>query len=237
MKMGFWAMMLIQHEKYAKWLPDFAAAWVDTYGAKAGTIVATSNIPEWDATGTIDSDDELVDFLRCLFIFEREQPKFDFQDKSVPPIDPDLTWKEYKRDCFMPAYATLERLTDRKTLLPAEDVLARTGGTCAFCYGDIPRDKDAGDLGLAKDHIHPFSKGGTDELSNLQPLHHFCNGAITSLGPGEIPLSISMGRFIIDTTVGADESKEPMWLEPMLITYSKHLADSRKRSAKRKNQS
>lgn len=230
MKIGFWAMMLIQHEKYVKWLPEFAFAWVEACGGTAGTIIATSEIPEWNAEGTIDSANELVDFLRYLYLFEREGPKFAFQNMTVPAIDEWLSWKEYKRDVFMPAYAKLERLTDRKTLLPAEDVLLRTGGACALCCGAIDRDKGAGDLGLAKDHIHPFSKGGTDDLENLQPMHHFCNGAITSLGPGEIPLSLSLGRLIIN-------SSDAPWLDPLLTTYAKHLADTRKRASKRKNPS
>ena len=197
MKIGFWTMMRIQMEEGASWRRDMMKAWVSEFGSRIASTVAAPHVPDWSDLATIDTPEDLVRFARHLYLFERERPKWGHQGREVPPWDETVSWKDYKRHKFMPAYRTLTRLKDRKTLRPASEVLARTGGLCALCGGEISTRKDGGSLRLAKDHIHPFSKGGSDGITNLQPLHYACNGAITSVGPGEIPLSLQIGRWLI----------------------------------------
>ena len=191
MKIGFWTMMRIQMEEGASWRRDMMKAWVSEFGSRIASTVAAPHVPDWSDLATIDTPEDLVRFARHLYLFERERPKWGHQGREVPPWDETVSWKDYKRHKFMPAYRTLTRLKDRKTLRPASEVLARTGGLCALCGGEISTRKDGGSLRLAKDHIHPFSKGGSDGITNLQPLHYACNGAITSVGPRARSLSAS----------------------------------------------
>lgn len=48
-------------------------------------------------------------------------------------------------------------------------VIARDGLVCGICGGSVEVD----DIHI--DHIHPRCLGGTDDLSNLQVAHSFCN--------------------------------------------------------------
>jgi 5-methylcytosine-specific restriction endonuclease McrA len=262
MKIGFWSMMRIQMEECASWRHAMATQWAEECGSEIGLIVSAPHVPGWSWDSKIESPDELVRFTRHLYLFEREKPKWEYQNRLVPTWDESISWKEYKRNTFMPAYRTLKRLNERKTLRPAQEVLARTGGHCALCGGDILTGKDGGKLRLAKDHIHPFSKGGSDDITNLQPLHHACNGAITSVGPGEIPLSLQLGRWIISTAAterrnaqafqpnrvlevggwviessGQHESRKPanQWIDKLLATYATHLRGTRAASARRRH--
>lgn len=56
------------------------------------------------------------------------------------------------------------RLTSKK-----EDVLAKTGGKCAYCGCDLSLRS------MTIDHIQPQSQGGTHELENLLPACKTCN--------------------------------------------------------------
>lgn len=48
-------------------------------------------------------------------------------------------------------------------------VIIRDGLVCGICKGEVAAD----DVHI--DHIYPVSRGGTDELSNLQVTHSACN--------------------------------------------------------------
>lgn len=54
-----------------------------------------------------------------------------------------------------------------RSLLPV--LWKKSGGVCALCLWALDPKK------LDVDHIIPTSRGGTDEESNLQVVHHLCN--------------------------------------------------------------
>ena len=233
LKFGFWVMMRIQHEEHPSWRVPLIEAWVAERGAVAGSLISAPNVDGWSTSSSIDGHDELVRFTRHLYLFEREVPKWSNVGQVVPVWDEVMSWKVYKRELFMPAYRTWDAPRERKTLLPAADILARTGGICAMCGGGIRSDDEGRRIGvaLAKDHIHPFSKGGTDGILNLQPLHYFCNGAITSVGPGEIPLSLEIGLWVMgQVAMGRGEP----WASRLLKSYGSKLRSDRKAAARRK---
>lgn len=50
---------------------------------------------------------------------------------------------------------------------------------CMYCGLAIPDDVPARDpLSWTANHIIPHSKGGTDDLWNLEPMHHACNSKL-----------------------------------------------------------
>ncbi|MFC7292562.1 HNH endonuclease [Hirschia litorea] len=61
---------------------------------------------------------------------------------------------------------------------------AKQEGLCALCQQAMPQSRfDTPHANVWKkqrptfDHIHPVSKGGKDDLTNLQLLHAICNKA------------------------------------------------------------
>lgn len=63
-----------------------------------------------------------------------------------------------------------------------EELWRRQGGVCASCGGAMPLQRfDLPHATLWKkyrptvDHIRPLSKGGQDEIGNLQLVHASCN--------------------------------------------------------------
>lgn len=50
-----------------------------------------------------------------------------------------------------------------------DEVIARDGYVCGICGGGVAPDQ------MSIDHIVPISRGGTDDLDNLQAAHRSCN--------------------------------------------------------------
>ena len=224
-KMGFWTMMRAQMEEQKSWIYDFMDQWIEECGNGIGTLVHAPSVSGWNENSSITSRDELTSFTRRLYVYEREAPKFSNQGFSVPDWDPSIDWKYWKQHMHKPIYNQLTRLNERKTLLKGELVLARTGGACALCGADIDQDTCVPNCKLSRDHIFPFCKGGSDCIENLKPLHRFCNAAISSVGVGEIPLSLQMGRWLTDQ-IGRSKEK---WILSFLEKYSKHLVREQRR--------
>ena len=51
-------------------------------------------------------------------------------------------------------------------------LIGRQAGICAIC--GLPMDESSGQK-LEVDHVVPFSKGGSDDVSNLAAVHAYCN--------------------------------------------------------------
>ena len=62
---------------------------------------------------------------------------------------------------------TLQGCSEHHTAAEWEALLAATGHTCLWC--------GANDVAMTKDHIVPVSKGGSNAVTNLQPLCKSCN--------------------------------------------------------------
>jgi 5-methylcytosine-specific restriction endonuclease McrA len=230
-KVGFWVMMRVQMEECKSWIYNFMDHWIDEYGHGIGALVHAPNVDGWNENASISSREELLAFTRRLYVYEREAPKFTNQGFTVPDWDPSIGWKYWKKHLHKPIYEQLTRLKDRKTLLKDRLVLSRTNGVCALCGGFINQSSEVRGCRLAKDHIFPFCKGGTDYIENLQPLHRFCNAAISSVGVGEIPLSLQMGHWLIDNC----KNENGIWIDDFLKTYSSHLRSARNAVIRRRS--
>lgn len=54
------------------------------------------------------------------------------------------------------------------------------GATCVYCHAAAAPGRP-----LVVDHIHPHSKGGSDDISNLQALCEPCNQGKSDAVPGK----------------------------------------------------
>lgn len=63
-------------------------------------------------------------------------------------------------------YAREKNAEGFHTLKEWQDMKERFNNKCAICFQDKP---------LTKDHIIPLSKGGSDYITNIQPLCKNCN--------------------------------------------------------------
>lgn len=69
--------------------------------------------------------------------------------------------------------------------VPMTMLFERDGGVCQLCgEGCLPGD-------ATRDHILPWSAGGSDELWNLQLAHQWCNTARDNEMPGTVELLIT----------------------------------------------
>lgn len=78
-----------------------------------------------------------------------------------------LCWHYYKRyPMRYNRYARLQRNGGSHTYAQWYKLLAKYDYRCASCGSPGP---------LTKDHIKPVSRGGSDKISNIQPLCQRCN--------------------------------------------------------------
>lgn len=88
--------------------------------------------------------------------------------------------KEYSRRIFAKRKALKQ--DNGHTPYTEAEVLELHGLVCHVCNKDInldsPRVTSGGDgweLGLQLDHVIPLSKGGSDSIDNIKPIHVLCN--------------------------------------------------------------
>lgn len=105
--------------------------------------------------------------FRELFLPPNEQPRW---TGGVSHTEAHRRWKAKnpERMAHLKArrYARERGAQGSHTLAEWESLRLAHGGKCANCHEPKP---------LTKDHIVPLSKGGTDYITNIQPLCRNCN--------------------------------------------------------------
>ena len=96
----------------------------------------------------------------------------------------------------------------RESLSPRERdvVLAKTGGQCHLCGGQIEDDK------WKADHVFSHALGGQHSLDNYLPAHSLCNGYRWFYKPEEFQWILKLGVWLrtqieTETKVGRDAAK------------------------------
>ncbi len=219
----------LKGEKATRWQQEMIGDFVGDHGATLGDHVLGHGVTWWRRDAPIDDTKTFIRLVRHMFIHEREAPKFRFFGGSVPAWDEKrISWTAYKARGKRPGpfYAELISLqsaykqkhgkVERKHP-PFSEVLERTNRRCAYCHASVLTDNSLR-LGCARDHIFPLTRGGSNELSNFQPLHTFCNGAKNSFNGGHFPLAVLMGRWFLEQ-VG--DSGQRIWLPKMIQNLDK----------------
>jgi hypothetical protein len=65
-------------------------------------------------------------------------------------------------------------------------VLAKTGGNCHICGGDVGE-------GWQADHVRAYSAGGTDDVANYLAAHKLCNNYRWDYSPEEFQMIVKIG--------------------------------------------
>ncbi len=203
--------------------------FVGDHGSTLGDHVLGHGVKWWRRDAPTDDAKTFTRLVRHMFIHEREAPKFRFYGGSVPVWNErGMSWADYKAKGKRPGpfYAELSSLqaaykqkhgkVERKHP-PFSKVLERTNRLCAYCHAPVTADNSLR-LGCARDHILPLTRGGSNDLSNFQPLHTFCNGAKNSFNGGHFPLAVLMGRWLLER-VG--DSRQRAWLPKMIQDLEK----------------
>ena len=82
-----------------------------------------------------------------------------------------------------------------------EEILARTGGVCHICGGEIEGNWHA-------NHVSPHSRGGEHSLTNFLPAHQTCNSSRKGFDPEEMQWILKLGVWLktqIETGSPADQ--------------------------------
>ena len=175
----------------------FFEQFVKSEGRTAGQKLLGHGVKWWKRSEGFTDIDQFTRWARYSYIYEREAPKFTFRGSAVPIWDESMKWIDYKRLVFKPAYKKLDRTREDK-IPPCERVINRTAGCCGICSGPINLSIEKKDgYSCSVDHIVPHSKGGSDELSNFQATHSYCNGKKSSMSGGHAPLGWMLGRYLL----------------------------------------
>ena len=221
-RLGFWIHMEWLDKGTSSWRAAGLDAFLDECGHELLETIELCRVDAARLLGEQPGVDSYLRYVRAIYIEEREKPKWESLGHVVPEWNEDeMTWLRYKKDVFGPAY---DRLPERPKRKPLHSVSHCTGGLCALCGGKF---LDASELKAVSDHIVPHVKGGDHTTDNLQPLHDFCNNSFGSVGAGDIPLSLMIGRWMM-MRIEDDESR---WMESCLSQFAtRQRANARRRS-------
>jgi len=108
---------------------------------------------------------------------EKTRSKIREKLKKISKRGPDLPWwkggvskiKGYRVRTAMMRYSRLKSATGIHSVGEWETLKAQYNWTCPHCGRSEPEIK------LTKDHIIPLSKGGSNNIENIQPLCGRCN--------------------------------------------------------------
>lgn len=220
---GYWLHMQWVGKGKSTWRGPALDAFLEQNGHRLKDDVELCRVDTDRLLVDIVNADLYLEFVRDIYIEEREVPKWKSLGRTVPKWDKKtISWLEYKKGIFQPEYKKLPNRPSRKQLPSMEQ---RTGGICAFCGGCF----EASDgLHAVSDHIVPHVKGGGDNHENLQPLHAFCNSRLNSVGPGDVPLGLMIGRWIMKEI----NDGQGTWLPTCLNQYATKLRNNAKRRMK-----
>ena len=220
---GYWLHMQWVDKGTSSWRGPALDTFLEQNGRRLKNDIEVSRVDIGRILGEDVSKSSYLQLARSIYIEEREVPKWESLGCTVPEWDRNsFSWENYKKQVFMPAYGQLPSRPKRQKLPSVKD---RTGGVCAFCGGGF---EDTAELKAVSDHIVPHVKGGGDDEENLQPLHHFCNNSMNSVGPGDIPLSLMICRWIMNEII----HDEAGWLPFCLNQYATKLRINAKRRVK-----
>lgn len=220
---GYWLHMQWVDKGESTWRASALGAFLERNGRRLKDDVEICRVDTSRLLGESVNADMYLEFVRDIYIEEREVPKWKSLGRTVPKWDKKtINWLEYKKEVFQPEYKKLPNRPSRKQL---PSMTQRTGGICAFCSGCF---EDSDGLHAVSDHIVPHVKGGGDNHENLQPLHAFCNSRLNSVGPGDVPLGLMIGRWLMNE-INHGQAK---WLPSCLNQYATKLRNNAKRRVK-----
>jgi 5-methylcytosine-specific restriction endonuclease McrA len=222
LRLGYWVHMQWMDEGTTTWRATGLDLFLEECGHRIKDSIELCRLDADELLGENPEPSSYLRFVRAIYLEEREAPKWEALGSVVPKWNENsMNWSDYKEHVFMPAYKQLPERPKRNGL---PSVTNRTGGLCALCGGEF---SNADELLPESDHIVPHVKGGSDDSSNLQPLHSFCNGSYNSVGPGDIPLALMIGRWMM----GQIEHNKAHWLDTCLNQYATKLRSNARRKA------
>ena len=149
-------------------VPDYQALWDRASRSDHAYLIPTSinDCPEFRSLSCMS---QLIWFFQMTMAATR---RYDVNEMVAYWKVPYSEVAEALGDLLLTSYGTACKRrwasAPRRTISPRirAAVYARDGHRCLYC-GTSRR--------LSLDHIHPFSKGGTDTMENLQTLCVYCN--------------------------------------------------------------
>ena len=229
MRVGLWINKQWMDNGTKSWRGAGLKSFLEDHGHDLLETIELCRVDAIKLLGGRPTPESYLRYVRAIFLDERERSKWEVVGEVVPEWNEhEVTWQQYKKDIFRPAYKAyrarvVSEADNKRTSLPS--VTDRTGGLCALCCGPFISSDG---LQAASDHIVPHVKGGGHTTANLQPLHHFCNNTLGSLGAGDIPLAMMIGRWMMNQL----ESNKASWADHCFSQYATELRSNAKRAAK-----